>query len=235
MRARETRTPGGAGPPQHQAGGRGQAVAAPTQPSQTRHILYVASGNEHCARAHSFITHTYDKDTGAVVEGGALHTGTKVTKKTAFNAAVEVVNITKRPEKKPATLRGVPCFLEFSARTGQWRPHYGTAAINAMAFLGSRLPADTATAADTLSPSGYSGHAGFSIDDTYDYDNLTPEEAEAGHRAKDVESFQAARMQRDQALQSKHAGGAPNVDLTIREEASSLRGMTLEQLQVARR
>lgn len=222
MRRRQAQVPGGAGPPQHQAGGRGGPAAAPDKKPPNK--LYVANGSAHCTKAYAFINQVY---TG---EGDA-----KVTKKKAFSEVVEVINITKRPDRKPATLRGVPCFLEFSSKTGQYRPHYGTAAINAMAYLGRVLPADLATAADVTSPSGYSKGAGFAIDDTYEYDDTTPEEAEAApRRAADIESFQAARAQRDQTVQARFSGGAPSVDFTEREDASSVRGMTMEQLQAAR-
>jgi hypothetical protein len=189
---------------------------------QQKHKLYVATGNDNCTKACSFINEKY-----------SMETGVKVTKRNAFKTVVEVINITKHPHLKPPSLKGVPCFLEFSAKTGQWRPHYGTAAINAMKFLASNLPQDEVTVADMTN--GYNSASGFAIDDTYEYDDLTPEQAESVQRdPKDLDSYASARARLDQKLQGRTQ---KNVDFTEplqSDDVNSCRGMSMEQLQAAR-
>jgi len=225
MRMRQSSAPAsngpsgrGAGPSQHQAGS--VNAAQPPVAQKTRHKLYLATGNENCTKAYAFVNKVYKSDNGD-----------RATKKNAFKEAVDVINITKHPELKPSTLKGVPCFLEFSARTGQWRPHYGSAAINAMGFLGANLPQDQASVADMTGPSGYNKRAGFAIDDTYEYDDISPEQADTAYQSKDIESFQTMRMQSDQ---SRRQGGAPSIDFTEPQDEGSSRGMSIEQLQTAR-
>ena len=226
MRMRQSRTPGGngpsgrgAGPPQHTL----NVAVQPAGPLKTRHKLYLATGNENCTKAYAFINKVYKSDNGD-----------RATKKNAFKEAVEVINITKHPELKPPTLKGVPCFLEFSARTGQWRPHYGSAAINAMAFLGANLPKDEASVADMTGPSGYNNRAGFAIDDTYEYDDISPEQADTAYQIKDIDSLTTLRAQKDQNIQSRSQGGVPSIDFSESQDVGSSRGMSIEQLQAAR-
>lgn len=211
MRQRQARTPGGGQPPP-------AAAAATRAPAATRHKLYLATGNEHCTKAFEYVNKTYTTTDGLVV-----------TKRAAFNAAVDVINVTTHPQLKPPGLRGVPCFLEFSPKTGQWRPHYGTAAINAMAFLASTLPRDEATVADQSSPGCYSSRAGFAIDYTYEFEAGDPER----QAPRDVDAFQQARARRDQSMQS-HAPAGSAVDFTERDDAPPARGMSIDDMQRAR-
>ena len=217
MRMRQSRTPGrnAAGPQQQPNRG-----APPTQPpsaKKTRHKLYLATGNENCTKAYAYVNKVYQSQNGD-----------RNTKKNAFKEVVDVINITKQPELKPPSLKGVPCFLEFSAKTGQWRPHYGSAAINAMAFLGANLPPDEASVADMTGPSGYSKQAGFAIDDTYEYHDSAPEQT------KDLDSYQTMRAQTDQSIQSRRQGATTTVNFEEPQEEVSSRGMSIEQLQAAR-
>lgn len=208
MRQRAARTPAAAAAP-----------AAPTRPATTRHKLYLATGNEHCTKAFEYVNKTYTSTDGLVV-----------TKKAAFAAAVEVINVTTHPQLQPPGLRGVPCFLEFSPKTGQWRPHYGTAAINAMAFLASTLPRDEATAADPCTVGCYSDRAGFAIDYTYEFEGSNPEQ----RAPRDLDSLQQARAARDQSMQRRNPGGAAAVDFTERDDAPPARGMSIDDMQRAR-
>jgi len=221
MRMRQKRTPGNKGIPRR---GAGPAHHQPPPVAQkTKHKLYLATGNENCTKAYAFMNKVYKSDSGE-----------NATKKNAFNEVVEVINITKRPELKPPSLKGVPCFLEFSAKTGQWRPHYGTAAINAMAFLGANLPRDQASVAEMTGPSGYNKRAGFAIDDTYEYDDLSPDQADSVYQKKDLDSYQTLRTQTDHTIQSRSHGTLPSINFSEPQEDISSRGMSIEQLQAAR-
>lgn len=229
MRMRQERMPGkkgtsgrGAGPAQHQSGSI-NAAASPPVAQKTRHKLYLATGNENCTKAYAFVNKVYK-----------FENGESATKKNAFKEVVEAINITKHPELKPPTLKGVPCFLEFSAKTGQWRPHYGSAAINAMAFLGANLPRDQASVAEMTGPSGYNTRAGFAIDDTYEYDDISPEQADSAYQRKDLDSYQTMRTKTDHSIQSKSQGLTPNIDFSEPQDEGSSRGMSIEQLQAAR-
>jgi hypothetical protein len=176
-----------------------------------KHKLYVKSKDTNCEYAYDYFAKKYNKDvnTGGVVSDGY----TKISKRDNLELQIEVINILRQPELRPAWLKAVPCLLFYNKSDDSWTPHYGSKCMAMMHNIAINTPPDIAKD-DNLG--SYNKGSGFSINNTFEYADDPRYENMGKVSSEEMMHMEKLRSSQDQRYQSQqHA----NVNLTIKDEA----------------
>lgn len=176
-----------------------------------KHKLYVKSKDTNCEYAYDYFAKKYNKD---VNTGQELSDGyTKISKRDNLELQIEVINILRQPDLRPAWLKAVPCLLFYNKQNDSWTPHYGSKCMAMMHKIAIDTPPDVAKDDDL---GAYNKGSGFSINNTFEYADDPRYGNEGKVSGEEMMHMEKLRSSQDQRYQSQqHA----NVDLTIKDEA----------------
>jgi len=196
-----------------------QSSAAPTRPGNAmsmeppkhRHKLYVKSKDTNCEFAYDYFAKKYNKD--AKDTGSGMSDGyTKISKRDNLELQIEVINILRQPDMKPAWLKAVPCLLYYNKQNDSWSPHYGSKCMSMMHRIAMDTPPDVAKNDDIKS---YNKGSGFAINNTFEYAEDPRYNAQGKVSGEEMTYMEQVRSTQDQKYQSQqHA----KVDLTIKDD-----------------
>jgi hypothetical protein len=189
----------------------GNAVNA-VAPAQ-KHKLYVKSKDGNCERAYDFFGRRYNKDSRTQAQGQPSDGYTKVTKRENLQRQIEVINVLRQPELRPAWLKGVPCLLKYNPADGSWKEHYGTQCIEEIHRIALVTPPD-GNSADAVSGLGGST-AGYAINNTYEYADDPRYNGTGKVSGEETEYMKQLRDRQNHQYQSQQHGP---VDFTIHED-----------------
>jgi hypothetical protein len=184
------------------------------EPPKYRHKLYVKSKDTNCEYAYDYFAKKYNKDVQNTANG--LSDGyTKISKRDNLELQIEVINILRQPDLKPAWLKAVPCLLHYNKHNDSWTPHYGSKCMAMMHKIAIDTPPDVSKNDDLGS---YNKGTGFAINNTFEYAEDPRYSGQGKVSGEEMTYMEQLRSSQDQKYQSQqHA----KVDLTIKDDVKN--------------
>jgi len=182
-----------------------------------RHKLYVKSKDTNCEYAYDYFAKRYNKDVNPNNPNGMSDGYTMVSKRENLERQIEVINILRQPELRPAWIKAVPCLLKYNPADDSWKEYYGSKCMQEMYKIALSTPPDV-DIKDSHVADPYNKLTGYTINNTFEYANDPRYNTTGGKISMDeMEEIKRLRQTQDQRYQSQTQG---SVDFKIHEDAS---------------